>query len=116
MTNLLMPAKAALCVVSANANVTIYTDSQVAMDGINQILKGSIPTYITNGKCFNQSLWLAIAYIINTLQITLTIEKVKAHTGDLYNEKVDNIAKQGCFSPYEFEWNSNFCWISVTME
>ena len=71
--------------------ITIYTDSQAALDGINGFNPHNIRQYTKtpNGTTIEQ-----ILRIISIKQLSVTWVKVKGHSGDFYNDAADNIAKR----------------------
>jgi len=51
----------------------------------------------------NYILWSNIDELIRSKSISVTMHKVKAHDGDIYNEKADALAKQGAaMSSHDF--------------
>ncbi len=74
--------------------IKVYTDSEYVFKGVTQWLKiwekRDFKTY--EGKSIkNRELWKILKKLNNFHQITW--EKVSAHSKNLYNEKVDKLAK-----------------------
>ncbi|MDF2954293.1 MAG: Ribonuclease HI [Thermodesulfobacterium sp.] len=82
----------------------IYTDSEYVIKGVTEWLpKWKKRGYITSdGKPVkNRELWEVLERLINFHQVKW--EKVSAHSGNFYNEKVDKIAKESAK-----KWRKNF--------
>ncbi|GBB99654.1 hypothetical protein RclHR1_00360003 [Rhizophagus clarus] len=83
---------AALSVTPANSTVTIYTDSQAAIDGLNSCASS---TY-TNSRLFykttNFELWASIERLVHTQNLAVSPVKVKGHDGNYWNEFADSLA------------------------
>jgi ribonuclease HI len=95
----------ALLTVPANAKVTIHTDSQVCIDAYNR-LNSSSPKQ-THKRWLREKNWSLWSIIIDTIKkrsIKLEFNKVKAHSGNTYNEKADQLAKQATQSEI-IKWN-----------
>ncbi|GBB87610.1 hypothetical protein RclHR1_14090002 [Rhizophagus clarus] len=79
-------------------HVTIHTDSKNAIDTFNK-------TGCTNlsqrriMKLNNFSLWILIHRLIKTKSLRVELLKVKAHSGQSYNDKADRLAKDACSNP-----------------
>jgi ribonuclease HI len=76
--------------------VEIISDSAYLVNAIN---KGWITKWVVNkwrtvngDPVKNKDLWIQLLSVINLLDVTFV--KVKGHSGDLYNERVDKIAKR----------------------
>src|SRR5215216_4307843 len=85
----------AILVVPSNCNITIFTDSSNIISQYNKykLLSSISPSQRPFLKIVNVHIWQCIFQIIDTLALTVSMVKVKAHSGDLYNEKVDNLIK-----------------------
>ena len=86
----------ALSTAPSGCHVTIVTDSAVCIQQIHNIQNKD---YKWN-KMTNQVIWIYIAWLISTLKLNVTMTKVKAHSGDVFNELSDQLAKDGCKSNY----------------
>ena len=76
-----------------SATIDLFTDSQAAIDGINASLKASLtPRWWL--KANNDSLISNIKHRINSLQLVIKLHKIKGHSGNEHNERVDELAKQ----------------------
>src|SRR5437763_15729769 len=71
--------------------ITIYTESQAALDGINGFNPHNMRQYTKtpNGTTIEQ-----VLRIKSIKQLSVTRGKVKGHSGDFYNDAADNIAKR----------------------
>ena len=82
----------ALIILPPNSRVTIYTDSQAAIDGINKIMNTDIlPCQWL--KSNNNSLLSNIKGKITYDKLIIKFIKVKGHSGNLINEIVNKLAK-----------------------
>lgn len=64
--------------------VEVYTDSLITMNCANGKFKRNA----------NLDLWEVYDQVVSGLKIKFV--KIKAHSGDFYNERVDILAKEGC--------------------
>src|SRR2546429_6006305 len=71
-------------------SITVHTDSQSAIDSIQKYARLSLRT---KSKTPNIMIVDQIWRIIKAKQIELLMAKVKGHSGDLYNDMADSIAK-----------------------
>jgi ribonuclease HI len=87
-----------LLISPRHAIITIYTDSKLIVDHFDNFSQFDYPFLPTNifKQSSNISLWLYIFDIINLNSLSLTFVKVKAHTGNIYNEQVDALACLFC--------------------
>ena len=102
---LLFKAKAiaiftALLTVPKSRKVKIFTDSQTCIDILH---KFQIPyPKFTRRKLFkikNWSIWIKIKEAIQSKELKVKLIKVKAHEGDYFNERADQLAKEALNSP-----------------
>jgi hypothetical protein len=86
-----MAIMTALLTCPQHCLVSIYTDSQSSIQLIeNQMI------HINTRKKFqtkNFSIITSIQHIIDTLSLNIIFHKIKAHTGNRFNDLVDNLAK-----------------------
>ena len=54
------------------------------------------PTYNPTFKISYYPIWCLLFRLLNARNINITLHKVKAHTDDHYNNKVDQLAKMIC--------------------
>ncbi len=87
-----------LFMVPASAQVTICTDSAATIAGMTQIKDFSNLSVRKKEKIPNFTIWLTIAHVIEVLQLTVTMKKVKAHSGVCLNDKADQLAKAAAHS------------------
>ncbi len=89
-----------LFTVPAGAQVTICTDSVATIDGMTQIKDFSNLSCRKKAKIPNFTIWMTIAHVIDVLQLTVTMKKVKAHSGMRLNDAADKLAKAAaCSAP-----------------
>ncbi len=86
----LTAALEALRTLKRPCRVAFYTDSQYLKRGINQWMEGWKATNFKKGKIQNADLWLALDEQVSRHQITW--HWVKGHSGNRYNERVDQLA------------------------
>ena len=83
-----------------NCHVSIYTDSQAAISIIskwkNTHLKPSTRSIL---KTTGWQVWNNIITTIKQKNIKLIFKKIKAYTGNIFNEKVNKLAKLACHKP-----------------
>jgi hypothetical protein len=85
-----------LLVVPNHSRITIYTDSQNCIQNFNFFTN----PLISRRKQLNHNnhlLWTFIIEIMNTKKLDIKLVKVKAHSGNLYNDMADELATQGLF-------------------
>ena len=80
-----------MIVAPPNAKVTIYTDSQNALNTWSQLESRNYNSHIR--QIFKQSsnyiIWNHISEIISTLNLVINIIYVKAHSGNVWNDFID---------------------------
>lgn len=85
----------ALKVVRKNKKIVLYSDSNYVVKGINDWIKNWKKRgwkTSSNKAVKNKDLWERLDEEISKKNVHL--KKVKAHSGDEYNEKVDSLAKE----------------------
>ena len=94
----LLAVDVALSVVIANSdNCIIYTDSTYVLNGCTKWLEKWSSNNWTTSNGFpvkNSAIWKRIHNKIKKISNRVTFQKVKAHSGNEYNEKVDALAKE----------------------
>jgi ribonuclease HI len=85
----------ALLTVPINNNTHIYTDSQSSINGINNMLQLKQATERKLFKQNNYFLLYAIVDLVLIKKIKLNLHKVKGHSGCIWNDKADSLAKKG---------------------
>jgi ribonuclease HI len=91
---------AALLSVPINSTVQIFTDSQSCVTTFKKLsLENPRMTHKRWIKKKHWSLWLRIKDLIKIKNLQISLSKVKAHSGDHYNEIADQLAKQACNEP-----------------
>ncbi|GBB98531.1 hypothetical protein RclHR1_32520002 [Rhizophagus clarus] len=83
---------AALSVTPADSTVTIYTDSQAAIDGLQLCATSSYSNSRLFYKTTNFELWASIERFIHTKSLVVSPVKVKGHDGNYWNEFADSLA------------------------
>ncbi|PKK57024.1 ribonuclease H-like protein [Rhizophagus irregularis] len=85
----------ALIVCPPKCIIEIYTDSQAVIDGFHKSKNLHSISLRRFNKINNNILWSTIHHIINKFSLKVTLFKVKAHSGDYYNDSADALAKAG---------------------
>jgi exonuclease III/ribonuclease HI len=85
----------ALLAIPNESRVTIYTDSQAAIEGIKhlQVINNRL-----GRRLFTQNNFMILLLIIDTIKskkLNFSINKVKGHSGCKWNDTADLLAKQG---------------------
>ncbi|GBB97434.1 hypothetical protein RclHR1_29950002 [Rhizophagus clarus] len=83
---------AALSISPDDSTITIYTDSQAAIDGLNLCASFSYTNSCLYYKTTNFELWASIEYSIRTKRLTVFSVKVKGQDGNYWNEFADSLA------------------------
>lgn len=100
-TNNQMELQAVLSVLSDTGSrafegsVVVYSDSAYVVNGLNSWVYGWEKNgWITSTKTpvENKALWQELLILLGEYGKRLSIEKVKGHAGDLYNERCDELA------------------------
>jgi ribonuclease HI len=88
----------ALAITNTNTKVTIYTDSQSAIHAI----QSKLPRKQRLAKATNLLTTTLIMDKIQFRKATTEFRKIKAHTGNINNERADALAKEGRELGYEW--------------
>ncbi|GBB87397.1 hypothetical protein RclHR1_13860009 [Rhizophagus clarus] len=83
---------AALSVTPADSTVTIYTDSQAAIDGLRLCASSSYSNSRLFYKTTNFELWASIERLVHSKSLAVFPVKVKGHDGNYWNEFADSLA------------------------
>ncbi|PKC11135.1 ribonuclease H-like protein [Rhizophagus irregularis] len=83
---------AALMVAPPSSSVTIYTDSQSAIDGLRLCATLSYSNSRLYYKTTNFELWAIIEHLISSKSLSVKALKVKGHSGNFYNNYADSLA------------------------
>ena len=99
----------AILVAPKYCHITIYTDSQVVIQQFAKFnsIRCFSPSIRPLQKITNYPLWFSLFDVIDKQHLTIVMRKVKAHSGDLYNEKVDQLAKQ-CYDSSALLFNLTY--------
>jgi exonuclease III/ribonuclease HI len=95
----------ALLATPGDNKVTIVTDSRSCIETFRSLSK--IDPKRTHRKWLkikNWSVWNNIMEVVKKKNIKLSLKKVKAHSGEEYNERADQLAKEANQLP-AIEWN-----------
>jgi ribonuclease HI len=86
--------------------VTIYTDSSVVMTQYNSFknISSRSPTCRPLLKINNFMYWACFFEVVSQMNLHLKLIKVKAHSRDVFNDKVDALAKS-CLDSTAFQLN-----------
>ncbi|RHZ87114.1 hypothetical protein Glove_40g116 [Diversispora epigaea] len=95
----LMAILTAVYATPKRSRLYIFTDSQAAIDAIANAAANPRKAH---RKLKNWTIVKAIEEIANIQNLTLQLEKVKAHSGVIHNETADKLAREGCFKPVCF--------------
>ncbi|CAB4426586.1 unnamed protein product [Rhizophagus irregularis] len=79
--------------------ITIFTDSQAAIDSFHKSKNLHTISPRRFNKINNNILWSSIHFIIQTLSLKVKLSKVKAHSGNQFNDIADIQAKLGRTQP-----------------
>jgi ribonuclease HI len=120
----IMALLSALIVCPDSSTVTIYTDSQATIDGYNlNVIPNLFLTDRRRLKQHNFLLWSVVLEIVASLNLSVRLRKVKAHSNDAHNDHADNLAKLGCAAPtlvVNYTRSSHHyafvCWDSIPVE
>jgi ribonuclease HI len=86
----------AVLTVPQTSKVEIVTDSASCISTYNRLVKPDPRRTIRRWiKEKNWSLWMRLLEIIRKKKLQVYLTKVKAHSGDKFNDKVDKLAKEG---------------------
>jgi ribonuclease HI len=85
----------ALKIIPKNTKIELYSDSSYVLNGLSSWIEGwkknGWKTASKNAVA-NQDLWQELDFLSSDFE--LSYQKVKGHSGDQYNEEVDNLAKK----------------------
>ncbi|CAH1766423.1 1548_t:CDS:1 [Entrophospora sp. SA101] len=91
---------ATLLIAPKDSKVTICTDNKSTIDQFNRSFKEQCYTYPHSiFKEKNRIFWSILYDISRINNITLSFRKIKAHTRNIYNERVDTLAKDALNLP-----------------
>ncbi|RHZ79391.1 hypothetical protein Glove_147g16 [Diversispora epigaea] len=116
----LMAILTAVYATPKHSRLCIFTDSQAAID---VIANAAANPRKAHRKLKNWTIVKAIEEIANVQNLTLQLEKIKAHSGVIHNETADKLTREGCFKPVCFSdlqfltsVNVVSCWNTETIE
>ncbi|RHZ72271.1 hypothetical protein Glove_243g26 [Diversispora epigaea] len=116
----LMAILTAVYATSKRSRLCIFTDSQAAIDAIANAATNPRKAH---RKLKNWTIVKAIEEIAYVQNLTLRLEKVKAHSGVIHNETADKLVREGCLKPVCFpdlqslmSVNAVSCWNTETIE
>ena len=89
-----------IAVAPTNCNIEIFSDSQGAINIINNIISASKEEKIKSNDN-NMILTYAAKQIIQDLGVKISLVKVKAHSGVKFNEIADGLAQVSITSPFQ---------------
>ncbi|RHZ75133.1 hypothetical protein Glove_217g161 [Diversispora epigaea] len=95
----LMAILTAVYATPKHSRLCIFTDSQAAIDAIANAASNPRKAH---RKLKNWTIVKAIEEIANVQNLTLRLEKVKAHSEVIHNEMADKLAREGCLKPVCF--------------
>ncbi len=88
----------ALLVVPIHASVVIHTDSVATIAGFDHLHSLINMSICKRKKLSNFQIWMTIAHMIEAKHLQIRMVKVKAHSGNKYNDRADYLAKAATFS------------------
>jgi hypothetical protein len=103
-----MAIMTALITIPKNSICTIITDSANCVHTLQDKLKNTITSPRRRLKLNNFLIWDLIMWIIENHNLIINIEKIKAHSGDKYNDQADILAKAGNECPHPIIVNFKF--------
>jgi ribonuclease HI len=103
-----MAIMTALITIPKNSNCMIITDSANCVHTLQDRLKNTTISPRKRLKLNNFLIWDLIMWLIEHNNLTVNIEKVKAHSGNLYNDQADSLAKAGAECPQPIIVNYKF--------
>ncbi|GBB85654.1 hypothetical protein RclHR1_12140003 [Rhizophagus clarus] len=83
---------AALSVIPDNSVVSIYTDSQTAIDGLRSCASSTYTNSRFYYKTTNFELWASLECCIRAKRLSVLPVKVKGHDGNYWNDFADSLA------------------------
>ncbi len=81
--------------IEAQSKVRLISDSSYVLQGLSEWMAGWERNgwkTVNNKEVKNRDLWQQLAHLIN--HYNLEYVKVKGHSGDIYNERVDSLARE----------------------
>src|SRR3984957_9742214 len=78
--------------------VYLYMDSQATIDGLSLLTTRSANYFRSQFKRPNYLLWAMVAHLISSRGIMVHTTKIKAHSGNAYNDEADALAKRAAAS------------------
>ncbi|RHZ58961.1 hypothetical protein Glove_366g6 [Diversispora epigaea] len=116
----LMAILTAVYATPKRSRLCIFTDSQAAIDAIANAAANPRKAH---RKLKNWTIVKAIEEIAKVQNLTLRLEKIKAHSGVIHNEMADKLAREGCLKLVCFpdlqsltSVNAVSCWNTETIE
>jgi len=88
----------ALLVVPLHAHVVIHTDSTATIAGFDHLPSLNNMSICKREKICNFQIWMTIAHLIEAKHIKISMIKVKAHSGNPFNDRADQLAKAAALS------------------
>src|SRR5947207_7003815 len=85
-----------------NSSVNFYLDSLSTIINLTNILHPSVKFNNNLLKMTNHSLWLYVDQLIRSKNISITLNKLKSHSGHVLNDRSDQLAKTGALSDLSF--------------
>src|SRR6266496_6217739 len=86
-----------------DSSVTFYLDSLSTITNLTNILHPSIKFNNNLLKKINHSLWFYIDQLIRSKNISITLNKLKSHSGHILNDRSDQLAKAGAQSDFGYK-------------
>ena len=90
----LMAVLTLIIVLPKHSKVEIHTDSNNVITKFSKFR--NIISFRKKLKEKNLLLWELLFEVIKRFDINVKFKKVKAHSGNIHNDKADSLAKSGC--------------------
>jgi len=75
--------------------IMLYLDNETAVKDMLSLLSGANKFNFNHQASPNYVLWLAIKFIIYTMDLKVSVKWVKAHSKNVHNDEADKLAKSG---------------------
>jgi ribonuclease HI len=113
----------ALVTAPRHCNIKLYLDNETAVKDFLSLLSGANKFNHNHQSSPNYILWLAIKFVIHSMDLKVSVHWVKAHSKNLHNDEADALAKSGR-SDDTFDFSTSFLpdsfhilsWYKITVD